>query len=104
MRFIYLRSDIVIKPTDAMRQAMANVAVGDDVYGEDPTVIQLQQEAAEMFGQEAGLFVTSGTQGNLVSLLTHCERGAEILVEDKAHIFMYEAGGMAALGGIIPHI
>jgi threonine aldolase len=104
MRYIDLRSDTVTEPTDAMRQAMANAPVGDDVYGEDPTVIQLQQEAAELFGQEAGLFVTSGTQGNLVSLLTHCERGAEILVGDKAHIFMYEAGGMAALGGIVPHI
>ncbi len=104
MRFIDLRSDTVTEPTDAMRHAMANAPVGDDVYGEDPTVIQLQNDAAELFGQEAGLFVTSGTQGNLVSLLTHCGRGAEILVGDKSHIFTYEAGGMAALGGIIPHI
>lgn len=104
MRLIDLRSDTVTEPTDAMRQAMANAPVGDDVYGEDPTVIQLQNEAAELFGQEAGLFVTSGTQGNLTALLTHCGRGDEILVGDKAHIFMYELGGMAALGGIIPKI
>jgi len=104
MRFIDLRSDTVTEPTDAMRQAMAHAPVGDDVYGEDPTVIQLQQEAAELFGQEAGLFVTSGTQGNLVALLTHCERGAEILLGDKSHPFLYEVGNMAMFGGIVPHI
>lgn len=104
MRLIDLRSDTVTEPTDAMRQAMANAPVGDDVYGEDPTVIQLEHEAAELFGKEAGLFVTSGTQGNLVALMTHCGRGDEILVGDKAHIFMYEQGGMSALGGIVPHI
>lgn len=103
MDLIDLRSDTVTVPTDEMRQAMANAAVGDDVYGEDPTVIQLERDSAELFGKEAGLFVSSGTQGNLVALLTHCERGSEIIVGDKAHSFMFEAGGMSALGGIIPH-
>lgn len=104
MHTIDLRSDTVSWPTPAMRKAMAEAAVGDDVYGEDPTVNQLQEEAAELCGKEAGLFVTSGTQGNLVALLTHCGRGHEVIVGDKAHTFKYEAGGMAALGGIIPHI
>jgi len=86
-----------------MREAMANAVVGDDVYGEDPTVIQLERDSAEMLGFEAGLFVTSGTQGNLIALLTHCERGTEAIVGDKAHTFVYEAGGMSSLGGIMPH-
>lgn len=103
METIDLRSDTVTHPTAAMREAMANAVVGDDVYGEDPTINQLEQEAAEMFGKEAGLFVTSGSQGNLVALLTHCGRGAEAIVGDKAHTFVYEQGGMAQLGGIIPH-
>lgn len=100
---IDLRSDTVTWPTEAMRQAMANAAVGDDVYGEDPTVTQLEQDAARMFGKEAGLFVSSGTQGNLIALLAHCQRGAEIICGDKAHTFVYEQAGMAALGGIMPH-
>ncbi len=104
MHTIDLRSDTVSEPTPAMRQAMANAVVGDDVYDEDPTVHQLQNDAAAMFGKEAGLFVTSGTQGNLIALLTHCERGTEIITGDKAHTFMYEAGGMSSLGGIMPHI
>ncbi len=99
---IDLRSDTVTWPTDAMREAMANAVVGDDVYGEDPTVNQLEHDAAAMFGKEAGLFVNSGTQGNLVALLAHCERGAEIIVGDKAHTVVYEQGGMSALGGIMP--
>lgn len=103
MEVIDLRSDTVSHPTPAMREAMANATVGDDVYGEDPTVNQLEQDAAAMFGQEAGLFVTSGTQGNLIALLTHCERGAEAIVGDKAHQFVYEQAGMSALGGIMPH-
>ncbi|MCA9892581.1 MAG: low-specificity L-threonine aldolase [Anaerolineae bacterium] len=101
---IDLRSDTVTHPTPAMREAMANAIVGDDVYGEDPTVNKLEQDAADVFGKEAGLFVASGTQGNLVSLMTHCQRGDEIIVGDQAHIFKYEQGGSASLGGIMPHI
>ncbi len=100
---IDLRSDTVSQPTALMRQAMANANVGDDVYGEDPTVNRLEALAAEMFGQEAGLFVTSGTQGNLIAMLTHCGRGDEVILGDKAHIFVYEQGGLATLGGIVPH-
>jgi len=100
---IDLRSDTVSWPTPAMREAMANAVVGDDVYGEDPTVNKLEAEAAEMLGKEAGLFVSSGNQGNLIAILTHCGRGDEIILGDKAHIFVYEAGGIAALGGVHPH-
>ena len=103
MEVIDLRSDTVTHPTPAMREAMANAVVGDDVYGDDPTVNQLERDSAEMFGQEAGLFVTSGTQGNLIAFLTHCQRGEEAIVGDKAHTFIYEQGGMSALGGIMPH-
>ncbi len=103
MNTIDLRSDTVSHPTPAMRAAMAQAEVGDDVYGDDPTVNQLEQDAADMFGFEAGLFVASGTQGNLVSLLTHCERGTEAIIGDKSHIFRYEAGGIASVGGIMPH-
>lgn len=103
MDVIDLRSDTVTHPTPAMREAMANAVVGDDVYGDDPTVNQLERDSAEMFGQEAGLFVTSGTQGNLIAFLTHCQRGEEAIVGDKAHAFIYEQGGMSALGGIMPH-
>ncbi|MGJ3239697.1 MAG: low-specificity L-threonine aldolase [Anaerolineae bacterium] len=103
MDVIDLRSDTVTHPTPAMREAMANAIVGDDVYGDDPTVNQLEQDAAETFGQEASLFVSSGTQGNLIAFLTHCQRGDEAIVGDKAHTFVYEQGGMSALGGIMPH-
>lgn len=103
MDVIDLRSDTVSHPTPAMRAAMANAVVGDDIYGEDPTVIQLEHDAAEMLGKEAGLFVSSGTQGNLISLLTHCQRGDEAIVGDKAHTFVYEQAGMAQLGGIMAH-
>lgn len=103
MDYIDLRSDTVSFPTPAMREAMANAPVGDDVYGEDPTVIALEEESAALLGKEAGLFVTSGTQGNLISVMTHCGRGTEAILGDKAHIFKYEAGGMAALGGVMPH-
>ena len=102
MDVIDLRSDTVTHPTPEMRTAMATATVGDDVYGEDPTVNRLEAAAAEMFGMEAGLFVTSGTQGNLIALLTHAPRGSEIIVGDKAHIVLYEQAGMAALGGIMP--
>jgi threonine aldolase len=103
MDYIDLRSDTVTHPTATMREAMASAQLGDDVYGEDPTVNALEAEAAELFGKEAGLFVNSGTQGNLVALLAHCSRGDEIILGDVAHTFKYEAGGMAALGGIQPH-
>ncbi|SEA40470.1 L-threonine aldolase [Desulfuromusa kysingii] len=102
MDYIDLRSDTVTHPTPEMRNAMAHATVGDDVYGEDPTVNRLEAEAAAMFGMEAGLLVTSGTQGNLIALLTHAPRGSEIISGDKAHIILYEQGGMAALGGIMP--
>jgi threonine aldolase len=102
VRFVDLRSDTVTQPSAAMRQAMAEAAVGDDVYGEDPTVVELEQTVAELAGKEAGLYVTSGTQGNLIAMLTHCPRGAEVICEASAHIYVNEVGGMAALGGLIP--
>lgn len=103
MDLIDLRSDTVSWPTPEMREVMANAAVGDDVFGEDPTVNRLQEEAARRLGKEAGLLVTSGTMGNLVSILTHCGRGDEVILGDKAHTFVYEAGGISALGGVHPH-
>ncbi len=103
MKNIDLRSDTVTQPTPAMREAMYQAEVGDDVYGEDPTVNRLEKLAAEQLGKEAALFVTSGTMGNLVSLLAHCGRGDEVILGDQSHTFLYEQGGMAALGGIMPH-
>ena len=103
MKTIDLRSDTVSHPTPKMRAAMARAEVGDDVYHDDPTVNQLEAEAAAKLGKEAAVFVTSGTQGNLCALLAHCQRGESIIVGDTAHIFRYEQGGMAQLGGIIPH-
>jgi threonine aldolase len=97
---IDLRSDTVTKPTDAMRQAAFEAEVGDDVYGEDPTVTKLEEKAAEMLGKEAALFVTSGTQGNQIAVLTHCRPGNEILLEAESHIFYYESGAVAALAGV----
>ncbi|MGQ9683330.1 MAG: low-specificity L-threonine aldolase [Anaerolineae bacterium] len=97
---IDLRSDTVTLPTPRMREAMYRAELGDDVFGEDPTVNRLQELAAERMGKEAGLLVVSGTMGNLVSLLTHCRRGDEIICGDLAHTFLYEAGGASALGGI----
>ena len=103
MKIVDLRSDTVTKPTPAMWEAMANADVGDDVYGEDPTVNKLEAMAAERLGKEAALFVVSGTMGNLAALLSHCGRGDEVILGDKSHTFLYEQGGMAALGGIVPH-
>jgi threonine aldolase len=97
---IDLRSDTVTHPTPEMRSAMANAEVGDDVFGDDYTVIQLEEMVAELTGCEAGLFVASGTMGNLVALLTHCERGTEAIMGNRSHVFLHEVGGMAALGGI----
>lgn len=100
---IDLRSDTVTKPTPAMREAMAKAEVGDDVYEEDPTVNTLEDYAADLLKKEAALFVPSGTMGNLIAILTHCQRGDEMIMGNLAHTFLYEAGGMAALGGVIPH-
>ena len=100
MEFVDLRSDTVTQPTPAMRQAMAEAKVGDDVYGEDPTVNRLQEMAAERMGKEAGLFVASGTMGNLAGILSHCQRGDEAIVGNKAHTFLFEAGGISVLGGV----
>jgi threonine aldolase len=102
MEFVDLRSDTVTKPTPEMREAMAEAEVGDDVYRDDPTVNRLEELAAEMLGKEAAVFVPSGTMGNLMALLVHCQRGDEVIVGDKSHIFLNEAGGMSALGGIQP--
>lgn len=103
MKTVDLRSDTVTHPTPAMREAMARAEVGDDVYGDDPTVNRLQEMSAAMLGKEAGLFVASGTMGNLAALLAHCNRGDEVILGDKAHTFLYEAGGISALGGIHSH-
>src|SRR3712207_6048851 len=97
---IDLRSDTVTRPTPAMREAMANAVVGDDQYGEDPTVRELEELAASMLGKEDALYVSSGTMGNLAALLAHCGRGDEIIIGDESHIFWYESGGAAALGGL----
>ena len=100
MDWIDLRSDTVTQPTPEMRQAMADAPLGDDVYGEDPTVNQLQEKSAELLGKEAGLFVPSGTMGNLSAILAECGRGDEVILGDKAHTFLFEAGGISALGGV----
>lgn len=102
MNIIDLRSDTVTHPTPAMREAMYRAEVGDDVFGDDPTVNRLEALTAEMLGKEGALFVASGTMGNLVALLTHCGRGDEAIVGDRSHTFLFEQGGMAALGGITP--
>ncbi|MFS0553216.1 low-specificity L-threonine aldolase [Brevibacillus sp. 179-C9.3 HS] len=97
---IDLRSDTVTKPTEEMLRAMAEAEVGDDVYREDPTVNRLESIAAEILGKEAALFVTSGTQGNQVAVLTHCVNGDEVIAEADSHIFYYEGGAMSALAGV----
>ena len=100
---IDFRSDTVTWPTPEMREAMAGARVGDDVYGEDPTVNALEATAAAAVGKPAGLFVTSGTMGNLAAILVHAGRGDEAIVGYESHSFQWEAGGMAALGGVVPH-
>lgn len=99
---IDLRSDTVTKPTQAMRKVMADAEVGDDVWGDDPSVNRLEAYAAEITGMEAGLFVPSGTQSNLVGILSHCQRGEEYIVGQQAHTYKYEGGGAAVLGSIQP--
>lgn len=99
--FLDLRSDTVTTPTDAMREAMRNAAVGDDVYGEDPTVNRLETLAAQRLGKEAALFVPSGTMGNQVALMAHAGRGQEVILEETCHIYNNSVGGPAFLGGIL---
>ncbi len=103
MHTIDLRSDTVTLPSPAMREAMAQAPLGDDVYGEDPTINQLEALAAEMTGKEAALLVPSGTMGNLCAVLAHCGRGDEAIVGDESHIYHYEAGGPSVLGGVALH-
>jgi threonine aldolase len=102
MKQIDLRSDTVTLPSEAMRRAMAAAELGDDVYGEDPTVNRLEAFAAQMLGKEAALFVASGTQGNLLGIMSHCERGDEYIVGQQGHTYKYEGGGAAVLGSIQP--
>jgi threonine aldolase len=103
MKIVDLRSDTVTLPSDEMREAACDAELGDDVFGEDPTVNRLQDTAARLMGKEAALLVSSGTMGNLVCMLTHCRRGEEIILGDLAHMFLNECGGIAAVGGIHPH-
>lgn len=100
MKFIDLRSDTVTMPTEEMRQAIANAQVGDDVYGDDPTINKLEQLAAEKLGKEAAIFVPSGTFGNQLALLTHCRRGQEIILGKNNHIVVHEVGASAVIAGV----
>ncbi|XP_007030421.2 PREDICTED: probable low-specificity L-threonine aldolase 1 [Theobroma cacao] len=102
-RMVDLRSDTVTKPTEAMRAAMVTAEVDDDVLGADPTAFQLESEVAKIMGKEAGLFVPSGTMGNLISVLVHCDiRGSEVILGDNSHIHIYENGGISTIGGVHP--
>ena len=102
MKTVDLRSDTVTRPTPAMREAMTNAELGDDVFGDDPSVNALQERIAAMLGKEAALFVPSGTQSNLVATMTHCQRGDEVIVGQMAHTYRWEAGGAAVLGSVQP--
>jgi threonine aldolase len=102
MNSIDLRSDTITRPTPAMRKAMAEAEVGDDVFKEDPTVNRLEALAARRMGKPAALLVASGTMGNLVAQLAHCGRGDETILGEQSHVFFYEQGGASALGGSIP--
>jgi threonine aldolase len=104
LKTIDLRSDTVTLPTQTMREAIFHAELGDDVFGEDPTTNRLEKMAAKRMGKEAALMVASGTMANLVSVLTHCKRGEEVILGDQSHTFLYEAGGISAVGGIHPHI
>lgn len=99
-RTVELRSDTFTRPTEAMRRAMYEAEVGDDVWDEDPTVQRLEEQAAHLLGKEAGLFLSSGTQGNLVGVLSHTQQGQEVLVGDQSHIFHFEVAGLAVIGGL----
>jgi threonine aldolase len=102
MKTIDLRSDTVTRPTEAMRAAMAVAEVGDDVYGDDPTVYRLERMIADSLGFEAAVFASSGTQANLIAIMSHCGRGDEYIVGQQAHTYKYEAGGAAVLGSVQP--
>jgi len=104
MDFIEMRSDTLTLPTDEMREAMRYAEVGDDVYGEDPTVRRLEELAAMKVGKESAMFVPSGTMGNLLAVMTHCRRGDEILLESECHIYYYEVGGLSAVAGVVPRL
>lgn len=104
MNYVDLRSDTVTRPTAEVRAAMAAAEVGDDVYREDPTLQRLEQMAAERMGKEAGLFVPSGTMGNLAAVLAHCTRGDEVILGNQGHTFLFEGGGIAALGGVHSYV
>src|SRR5688500_2987749 len=97
-----LRSDTVTRPSPGMRKAMMEAELGDDVFGDDPTVNRLQERAAEIFGFEAALLFPSGTQSNLAALMSHCQRGEEVILGSEAHSYRYEAGGVSVLGSIQP--
>src|SRR5271155_1640791 len=99
-----LRSDTVTRPTAEMRQAMANAEVGDDVYGEDPTVNRLQQRAAEIFGKEDALFVPTGCMGNLIAIKTWTHHGDEVICDEKSHVNLYELASMSAIAGCMPRV
>jgi threonine aldolase len=103
MQWIDLRSDTVSLPTPEMRKAMNEAELGDDVYGEDPTINRLEEMSADRVGKEAAIFVASGTMGNLASVLAHCQRGDEVILGDQSHTFYYEGGGISALGGVHPY-
>ena len=99
---IDLRSDTVTKPSPEMRRAMFEAEVGDDVYGEDPTINRLEQRAAEIFGREAALFVPSGTMGNQIAIKLHTTHGQEVICEERGHVFNYEMAMMAHFSGVVP--
>lgn len=104
MKIIDLRSDTVTLPTPEMMEAIMNARLGDDVVRSDPTVNALQEKAARMFGVESSLLVSSGTQGNLVSVMAHCQHGDEMILESEAHMYFYEVGNISALAGVIPRL
>src|SRR5918911_5474728 len=99
-----LRSDTVTRPSAGMRRAMIEAPLGDDVFGDDPTVNRLQEHAAALFGFEAALLFPTGTQSNLAALMSHCQRGDEVILGSEAHSYRYEAGGLAVLGSIQPQV
>ena len=102
MKTVDLRSDTITQPTEAMRRAMNAARVGDDVFGDDPSVIELESRVADLLGKEAALFVPSGTMSNQIALRLHTQLGDRVILESSSHIYCYEAGGMAALSGVLP--